>query len=129
MNGKYLLDTNIIIALFASDTNILQKLKNIPEIFLSSIVLGELYYGVFKSANTEKNFQRIDELRKTLTVLSCDDNTAVLYGKIKNKLREKGKPIPENDIWISAVCLQNNLKLITRDKHFEEVEDLRLEYW
>ena len=129
MNGKVLLDTNIVIALFASETSVIQTLKNAKEVFLSSIVLGELYYGVYKSTNVEQNLLRIDDLSKIITVLSCDSTTAELYGRIKNKLREKGRPIPENDIWISALCKQYNLTLVTRDQHFEEVEDIFIERW
>jgi tRNA(fMet)-specific endonuclease VapC len=129
MNGKVLLDTNIIIALFEAEASIINGLKISSEVFLSSIVLGELYYGIFKSANVEQNISRIEELRKRLTVLSCDSNTSEVYGKIKNNLREKGRPIPENDIWISALSKQYNLTLITRDKHFEEVEDILIERW
>ena len=48
MNGSYLLDTNIVIALFAQDANVLKKLSVTSQIFIPSIVLGELYYGANK---------------------------------------------------------------------------------
>ena len=48
---------------------------------------------------------------------------------MKNKLLDKGKPIPENDIWIASVAMQNNLILVTRDGHFAEIEDLKYEKW
>jgi tRNA(fMet)-specific endonuclease VapC len=44
-------------------------------------------------------------------------------------LRAKGRPIPENDIWIAAVAKQYDLALFTRDAHFAEVESLRTESW
>jgi len=44
-------------------------------------------------------------------------------------LRKKGRPIPENDIWIAAIAFQHDLTLVSRDEHFEEVEDLKLEKW
>jgi len=44
-------------------------------------------------------------------------------------LLKKGKPIPENDIWIAAIAIQQNLSLVTFDKHFSDVEDLQLETW
>jgi len=47
----------------------------------------------------------------------------------KNGLKIKGKPIPENDIWIAAIALEHELTLVTRDSHFEEVEHLKLEVW
>ena len=51
------------------------------------------------------------------------------YGKVKNGLRKKGRPIPENDIWIAAIAFQHDLTLVSRDEHFKEVENLKLEKW
>lgn len=62
-------------------------------------------------------------------MLDCDTSTASQYGRIKNQLREKGRPIPESDIWVSALAQQHGLILISRDGHFEEIEDLRVESW
>jgi tRNA(fMet)-specific endonuclease VapC len=55
--------------------------------------------------------------------------TAKWYGEVKNGLRQKGRPIPENDIWISAMALEYDLILVSRDGHFEKVEQLKLERW
>lgn len=46
MNGKFLLDTNIVIALFAKDTSVINSLANANEVFVPSIALGELYITV-----------------------------------------------------------------------------------
>ena len=45
MNGKFLLDTNIIIALFAQEIAIQEHLITAQEVFIPAIVIGELYYG------------------------------------------------------------------------------------
>jgi tRNA(fMet)-specific endonuclease VapC len=129
MSGKFLLDTNILIALFSGDTSVQVHLKNANEVFISSTVLGELYFGARKSHHVKKNLEHIDEFASNITILSCDSNTARKYGQIKNSLHEKGKPIPENDIWIAAVALQHNLIMATRDDHFREVEKLKCEAW
>jgi len=60
-------------------------------------------------------------------VLPCDTDTASIYGMIKKRLFEKGKPIPENDIWIAAVAYQHGLTVISRDDHSSEVENLKFE--
>lgn len=129
MNGKYLLDTNIVIALFANDKNVIKNLKNVNELFIPGVVLGELYFGACKSGRVRENLARIDEFAANSIVLGCDTETSRYYGKIKNAIQTKGHPIPENDIWIAAIAIQHNLILISRDKHFEIVENLRLERW
>lgn len=62
-------------------------------------------------------------------MLACDLDTAREYGVIKNALREKGRLIPENDIWIAAIARQHDLTLVTRDEHFKEIKHLKVEMW
>jgi len=129
MNGRYLLDTNILIALFANDTNVQNKLNQANEVLIPNVAFGELYYGARKSGRLEANIQRVHELLITSSVLNCDVETAQHYAIIKNNLRLKGRPIPENDIWIAAIAMQHDLILVSRDAHFQEVVDIVTETW
>jgi tRNA(fMet)-specific endonuclease VapC len=129
MNGRYLLDTNIIIGLFAGDESITKSLEQANVVFVASVVLGELYFGALKSQRIQENLARIDEFAADCSVLNVDSETATRYGEIKNSLRSKGHPIPENDIWIAAIALQHSLILATRDDHFAQVEGLAIEHW
>jgi tRNA(fMet)-specific endonuclease VapC len=125
VSGKYLLDTNIIIALFADEAAVKSNLAQAEEVFIPSIAIGELCYGARKSRRSKENLERIDELVANTVSLGCDTETARYYGEVKDKLRLKGRPLPENDIWIAALALQHNLTLVTRDAHFQEVEHLK----
>lgn len=129
MNGKILLDTNIIIALFAGESSIKERLATAEEVFIASTVLGELYYGAYKSHLDRENLLRIDELAERSAILGCDRETARHYGFIKNNLRKQGRPIPENDLWIAACAQQYDLVLVTRDDHFKAITGLNLEMW
>ena len=129
MSGKYLLDTNIIIALFANDTKIKNNLLQAEEVFIPSIVIGELYYGANKSQRVQENLTKIKNFIINNVILSCDANTSRYYGEVKNNLRLKGSPLPENDIWIAAITIQYNLILVTRDAHFNEVENINCVRW
>ncbi|MEZ4824932.1 MAG: type II toxin-antitoxin system VapC family toxin [Bacteroidia bacterium] len=129
MSGRFLLDSNIVIAILSGDQIVISKANQASEIFLPSVVIGELYYGAFNSGKKQINIERIDQLRTQATVLNCDGNTAMYYGQIKKGLKEKGNPIPENDIWIAAIALQYNLNLVTRDHHFSYIEGLNVEKW
>ncbi len=127
MSGKYLLDTNIVIALFQGEQPILDKITQFKSVFTPSIVVGELYFGAFKSSKIKENVTRINEFALKNEILSCDQHTAKIYGEIKSGLKSIGKPIPENDIWIAATAMQYNLTLITRDSHFNHVSGLSFE--
>lgn len=128
MPGKVLLDTNIVIALFSGEKAISEHLAG-AEVAVPSIVLGELYYGARKSGRTAQNLTRIDHFATSVSVVGCDAVAAQYYGRIKDRLRSKGSPIPENDIWIAAVAQQFGLPLASRDEHFNQVDDLILERW
>jgi tRNA(fMet)-specific endonuclease VapC len=131
MNGKdYLLDTNIVIGLWANDETIVQKVKSLNRLIqIPSIVLGELLYGAENSTRKESNKQRVDELIKIVFVVGCDAETARHYAIIKSQLKLKGTPIPENDLWIAALAKQHDLILVSRDAHFKRISELTLEGW
>ncbi|RMD59924.1 type II toxin-antitoxin system VapC family toxin [Candidatus Parcubacteria bacterium] len=129
MSGKYLLDTSVIIALFADDAAVKDNLEKADEVFIPCIAIGELYYGARKSARIRENVARIDEFAADNVVLECNSGTARRYGEIKNTLREKGRPIPENDIWIAAMAWQHDLMVATRDTHFNEITNLKVAIW
>ena len=62
MNGRVLLDTNIVIALFAGEPGVLEQLAAAPEVFIPAIAIGELYYGALRSGRAEANMAQIDAL-------------------------------------------------------------------
>lgn len=129
MSGKYLLDTNIVIALFAEDPSVRKHMAKASEIFIPATVIGELFYGAFKSGRPKANTARIEEFAASNTVLACDIATGREYGQIKNLLHKKGHPIPENDVWIAAIAMEHGLTLVSRDEHFKKIDGLKREAW
>ncbi|MGR3311520.1 MAG: type II toxin-antitoxin system VapC family toxin [Candidatus Brocadiales bacterium] len=129
MNGRFLLDTNIIIALFAEDPMVHTHIVNAEEVLVPCIVIGELYYGAYKSLKVQENLTRIDKFALNNTVLVCNTGTAKRYGAIKSNLKEKGQLIPENDLWVTALAQQYDLTVVTRDSHFDVVKNLKVEVW
>ena len=127
MSGKYLLDTNIAIAILEKKIDFRGRLG--AEGLLNTTVLGELFFGAEKSRRVLENLERLQYLKTVFPVLACDAETARHYGRIRNALRIKGRPIPENDIWIAASALQHGLTLVTRDGHFEYVDGIDIETW
>lgn len=127
--NKYLLDTNIISAWLEKDTTIAQKIEEAAQVFIPVIVLGELHYGARFSTKIDYNLYNISRVISNYVVLLIDEASCNHYGIIKATLRRKGKPIPENDIWIAAIAVQHDLIVATRDAHFNEVDDLTTELW
>lgn len=124
MNGKYLLDTNIVIAIFKSDKAVLSKLETAEAVFLPLITIGELYFGAYNSKRKSENVSRLEDFIEDSNVIGIDEQTTRIYGDIKFSLKQKDKPIPENDIWNAAIAIQHNLKVLSRDLHFNYVDRL-----
>lgn len=124
MNGDYLLDSNIVIDVFRNDQDTINKVSLLRQIYIPVIVLGELHYGANKSNQTNKRTLEIEELKRRVNLLAVTEKTAKYYGQIKNELRQKGRLIPENDIWIAAIAMERGLPLLSNDKHFQEVKGI-----
>ena len=77
------------------------------------------FVGVVSKKESEQMKQAIKD--------SCE--TAMYYGEIMANLFKKGKPIPTNDVWIAAIAKQHKLTIITKDKHFKEIEGITVKYW
>lgn len=125
----YVLDTSVLIEIIRQNPAIRFHLATAQDLYVSSIALGELYYGAQYSANPAKGIAEIDALAQTLGLLVVDGTTARAYGDIKSELRSMGQMIPDNDIWIAAAARQYGLTLATRDAHFNRIAGLLVEQW
>jgi tRNA(fMet)-specific endonuclease VapC len=129
MSGDiFLLDTNIVVPILNQNPELEKHIRRLT-LYIPVIVLGELYYGAQKSDQTAANRARIEVFKTRCTILLCDETTAGIYGEIKEKLTAKGRPLPENDIWIAAIARQHSLTLVTRDDHFQQIDNLQTEKW
>lgn len=128
---SYLFDTNVVIAALEQEETVTARLAEIPaeSLFVPVIVLGELHFGALGSSRAEENLQRLQDFTAASNILPCEQTTARTYGEVKDGLRRKGRPIPENDVWIAATAIQHELILVSRDSHFEYVEGLELQHW
>lgn len=127
MNGDYLLDSNIIIDLFRGDKKVVSIVQKIETVYIPVIVIGELFFGANKSNRTTTRITEIEQFEEEVIILDITRSTAQIYGEIKDQLRQKGKPIPENDIWIAAIAKEHQLTLLTKDKHFKFIDQIEIE--
>jgi len=132
MAERYLLDTNILIAALKGHPSVREHLETVPlaGLLLSSIVLGELEFGVEKSAHAERNRQRLAELVQRLPLLGIDADAARHYGHIRAQLERQGTPIGANDLWIAAQAMSAGATLVTdNEREFRRIEGLPLQNW
>lgn len=130
---KYLLDTNIIAYIINErPPEVFSKFQSLSkdEIFVSSIVVAELWYGVAKSHKKEQNKSALENFLAPLTIVDFDIIAAKFYAVIRADLESKGLIIGSNDILIAAHALSLGLTLVTNNtKEFGRVNGLKLENW
>ena len=127
MAVKIALDTNAYVD-WKKEGHWQENISTADEVHFSVTVLGELSYGFACGDRQEKNLKEL-ELLLTAPVVRVDATTkeiAACYGDLKKHLREKGTPIPENDLWIAAASVIHGCILLTCDKHFEYLPQVRL---
>jgi tRNA(fMet)-specific endonuclease VapC len=129
MSGEFLIDTNALIKLLARDPDLRWRMGHDFRSFLSFISVGELYAGAYQSARHASNVMEVQRICNEIPILNWDLEIASQYGRIQASLRAKGKPIPQNDLWIAATALRHGMTLITLDQHFTSVEGLPTEIW
>ena len=95
-------------------------------IFIPSVVLGELLFGFMKGSRQQFNEKKLRQVVSRLKIEVIDVNTDVArkYALIYLSLQKKGIKIPINDVWIAACCMEIGGVLLTRDKHFESVDQI-----
>jgi tRNA(fMet)-specific endonuclease VapC len=125
---RLLIDTNIYSYALKGDDEVVEILKKTGQIGISVISIGELLSGFKGGGKEQKNREELEIFLDSprVVVYPVDEDTSEFYAEILNNLREIGKPVPTNDIWIAAVAFQNGLKLFTKDNHFKAIAGLSL---
>jgi tRNA(fMet)-specific endonuclease VapC len=124
-----LIDTNAYSALMKGNEQVASFLDHADVVYLSVIVAAELLAG-FKGSKKEREnkillSEFIEKGGKTV-VLPIVYETSHRFAQIKDALKKKGTPIPLNDIWIAAQCMEKGTVLLSFDGHFEAVDGLLL---
>lgn len=129
MSGRYLLDTSVAVPILNGTLDLAPRRGPNVEIYLNAIVVGELCFGAEKSDRVDANLAAIARLLATCPTIPCGEATGRSYARLRQRLRQRGRPIPENDLWIAATAVEHGLLLATRDEHFAEIEGLVVETW
>jgi tRNA(fMet)-specific endonuclease VapC len=123
---KLALDTNAYSGFLRGEARCVDVVRRATQIHLPVIVLGELRAGFAAGGRETENLADLGRFLASprVSVVAADERTAEVYARVYLQLRRRGMPIPTNDLWIAAVCIQHGLALCTADAHFAHVEAL-----
>lgn len=125
---RIIIDTNFYVAFKRNDAEAVNLLQRADYIGVNTVILGELLAG-FRCGNKERdNRAELDRFLDSARVnlLAVDDETSEFYAQVFSELRQKGRPIPSNDLWLAASALQHGLALATFDDHFTHISSILL---
>jgi tRNA(fMet)-specific endonuclease VapC len=129
---QFMLDTDTCVYVM---TNRYPALKDrfdqlADEICISSITLGELWYGVENSTRREANLHALEEFADRLDVLFFTAEAAAHYGQVRAGLKRSGTPMGYHDMLIGAHARSEGLTLVTNNRReFDRVPGLNVENW
>ena len=124
---KLILDTNIYCDFAEGMPDAVDAIATYGEsIYLPSVVLGELFFGFMKGTRQTFNEKKLRQMVSRLRIEIIDVNADVArkYALIYLSLQKRGIRIPINDVWIAGCCMEVGGTLLTRDKHFELVDQI-----
>jgi len=123
---RILLDTSAYIAFLKGHPGVKQAIQKADEINLNPMVLGELLAGFMKGRREARNREILQEFMESprVRLRAIDEETSERYAAIFNYLRGQGTPIPTNDLWIAATAMQFGLRVVTTDRHFQQVPQI-----
>ena len=129
----YLLDCNhLSIALRKVSVlrdRIHQERKNSHRFVSCSPVLCELEAGIQQTAKPAEYRRRLGQLLRHVRLWPIDADSARLYGEVFNELRQKGRALSQVDMMLAALGRQHKVILLTADRDFEALPELRVENW
>ncbi len=127
----YFLDTNVCVAILRQKPGVVRSkaekaIRHGSTLLVSSIVLHELWYGVFKGSRTEENVQQLQAfLAWGVEVLDFEEDDARLAGMIRAELESGGNRIGAYDTLIAGQCLRHGFTLVTNNlSEFSRVPNL-----
>jgi tRNA(fMet)-specific endonuclease VapC len=129
---EYMLDTNICIYVVKNrPAALLERFDQLAEaLCISTITLGELLYGVQKSARRSQNLQAVEQFTARLEVLPFSVKAAAHFGQMRAELARVGLLCGAYDMLIAAHARSEGLTLVTTNvREFERMPGLRLDSW
>ena len=127
----YLLDTNICVALLKQNALAVRKFNaKAGFCYLSTIVMAELYKGVYCSGRRWQNLSVLEQFLSLMPIVEFDSIAAEEFGKIQAELRRIGKPTGEIEAIIGTVARSRQDTLVTNNtRQFINISGLQLENW
>jgi len=126
-----MLDSNVIGNLLRGNSTVAKHIANadMASLCISSIVEGEIFYGLAKRPEARRLALAVVEFLKRVETVPWNSEAARRYGELRASLEKRGKVLSTMDTLIAAHALSLNATLVSNDNAFQAVEGLLTEDW
>ena len=124
-----ILDTNSLSAFADGLPVTVSTVHAANSVEISVVSLGEFRFGIAQSRHRIAYERWLHDNLRYYRILDVDQETAAIYAEIRLELKQAGRPIPVNDLWIAAQSRQHEMPVLSRDRHFDVVKGLRRVGW
>ena len=128
---RYMLDTNTVSYLMRGQAAVEKAIfsKDYADLCISSLTEAELLYGVNRKPEATRRAKMVHEFLERIESLVWGSKEAACYGSLRATMERSGKSLQTTDMLIAAHALASGAILVTSDKAFQHVPDLRVEDW
>jgi tRNA(fMet)-specific endonuclease VapC len=132
MSSRYLLDTNTASYIIKGNVpRVRERLLKVPmsQVLISAVTEAELLFGAARKREAVRLKTAIDEFLLRVDSLPWDSNAARRYAGVRAALEIAGTPMGNLDMMIAAHALAEEAVLVTNDRSFRRLKDLKIEDW
>lgn len=92
-------------------------------------VLCELQSGIQQTARAQINQRQLDHVLRQIRIWPLSIEISRVYGAVFNEVRRRGRVLSQVDMMLAALARQMRLTVLTSDRDFEALPDIRTENW
>ncbi|OGZ67068.1 MAG: hypothetical protein A3D34_01510 [Candidatus Staskawiczbacteria bacterium RIFCSPHIGHO2_02_FULL_33_16] len=126
-----ILETSFVVDFLKGDEDAVSKMQSLIDedvpYEITTPTIFELWGGLVNLEKPEKELQRITSLLEGIIIFPLDEESAKIAGNVDGQLVKRGLKIDTEDSMIAGIAIKNNKKVLTRDKHFDRIEGLKVE--
>lgn len=131
----YLLDTSTISFVLNGELGVARRYQEASlgnSVHSSVITEGELLFGALRVGRA-RQLELLGDISWFLSdltsILPIDSEVAATWAELKRAAEKRGRPVASNDLWIAATAVYHDMTLVTHDRDFTSIEELKQEDW
>ncbi len=105
----------------------LDKRIRAAHLLVTFVTVGELFRGAAHARWGQRRLAALAGWLRRMHILEGSEDVARRWGVITGEALRSGRPLPANDAWVAACCLEHGVPLATLNvRHYAQIQQLDL---